>query len=135
MLKRLTAGLLCCALFITGCASSGVRAAQAPQAPLVDQRVMKDYVEKLPAGSRVRVEQTSGHSFRGTLMSTTATAIVVQKNTRVPEAPVEVPMASIARITLDNPTGSSGKAIGIGIAAGVGITFAFFAILAAALGD
>lgn len=135
MLKRLTAGLLCCALFITGCASSGVRVAQAPQAALVDQRVMKDYVEKLPAGSRVRVEQTSGHSFRGTLMSTTATAIVVQKNTRVPEAPVEVPMASIARITLDNPTGSSGKAIGIGIAAGVGITFAFFAILAAALGD
>ena len=135
MFKRLMAGLLCGALATTGCASSGMRAAQVSQAPLVDQRVMKDYVEKLPAGSRVRVEQTSGHSFRGTLMSTTATAIVVQKNTRVPEAPVEVPMASIARVTLDSPSGSSGKAIGIGIAAGVGITFAFFAILAAALGD
>lgn len=135
MFKRLMAGLICCTLATTGCASSGMRTAQGPQAPLVDQRVMKDYVEKLPAGSRVRVEQTSGHSFRGTLMSTTATAIVVQKNTRVPEAPVEVPMAHIARITLDSPSGSTGKAIGIGIAAGVGITFAFFAVLAAALGD
>ena len=113
-----------------------MRAAQVAQAPLVDQRVMADYVQRLPAGSRVRVEQTHRRIVpRHADEDDAAAAIVVQKNTRVPEPPVEVPMASIARITLDNPTGSSGKAIGIGIAAGVGITFAFFAILAAALGD
>ena len=136
MLKQLTAGLLCGALATTGCASSGMRAAQAPQAPVFDQQVMKDYVDKLPAGSKVRVEQTDGRSFRGTLMSTTATAVVVQKNTRVPEPPVEVPIARVARLTLDTPSGaSSGRAIGIGIAAGIGATLGFLAILAAALGD
>ena len=135
MFKRLMAGLLCGALATTGCASSGVRAAQVPQAPLFDQKVMKDYVEKLPAGSRVRVEQTDGKSFRGTLMSTTPTAVVIQKNTRVPEPPVEVPIARLARITLDMPSGSTGRSIGIGIAAGIGATLGFLAILAAAISD
>jgi hypothetical protein len=135
MFKRLMATLLCGALATTGCASSGVRVAQAPHAPMIDQQTMKGYVDRLPAGSRVRVEQTNGKSFRGTLMSTTNTAVVVQKNTRIPEPPVEVPMATIARITLDTPSGSTGKAIGIGIAAGIGATLGFLAILAAAISD
>jgi len=135
MFKRLMAGLLCGALATTGCASSGVGTTQVAQAPVFDQRVMKDYVEKLPAGSRVRVEQIDGKSFRGTLMSTTATAVVIQKNTRVPEAPMEVPIARVARITLDTPTGSTGRSIGIGIAAGIGATLGFLAILAAAISD
>ena len=135
MFKRLMAGLLCVALATTGCASSGVRTTQVAQAPVFDQRVMKDYVEKLPAGSRVRVEQIDGKSFRGTLMSTTPTAVVIQKNTRVPEAPMEVPIARVARITLDTPTGSTGRSIGIGIAAGIGATLGFLAILAAAISD
>jgi hypothetical protein len=135
MLKRLTAGLLCCMLVTTGCASSGMRAAQAAPPPAFDQQVMKDYVAKLPAGSRVRIEQTDGRSFRGTLMSTTATAVVVQKATRVPEPPIEVPIARVARITLDMPSGSTGRSIGIGIAAGVGATLGFLAILAAAISD
>ena len=87
-------------------------------------------MQRLAAGSKVRVERTDGTSFRGTLMKATPLAILVQKNTRVPEAPVEVPLAQVTRVTLD--TGSSmGKTVAIGVATGVAVTFGIFAILAA----
>jgi hypothetical protein len=133
-MRRLIAILLCGALTASGCASSGVRVASAPQPSANDQQVLSDYVQKLPAGSRVRVEQADGHSFRGTLMKATTDAIVVQKHTRVPEAPVEIPLRVISRVTLDNQ-GSSGKAIAIGVAAGVGGFLAVLGILAAIYGD
>jgi len=97
---------------------------------------MADYVQKIPAGSRIRVERTDGGSFRGTLMRATETEIVVQKNTRVPEPPLEIPLAQLSRVTLDSGSnGSVGKAVGIGIAAGVGSVLAFLAILAASFND
>jgi hypothetical protein len=93
-------------------------------------------VQRLPAGSRVRVERVDGSTLHGTLMKAAADAIVVQKNTRVPEAPVEVPMDQIARVTIENGGGAStGKAVAIGIASGVGAFFAILAIAFAASGD
>ena len=101
MMKRLMAGLLCGALATTGCASSGMRVAQAAQPPTIDQQVLHDYVQRLPPGSRVRVEEADGRSFRGTLMRATDTAVVVQKNTRVLVAAV-VPTASTALALLES---------------------------------
>jgi hypothetical protein len=136
VIRQTLAIILCGTLVTTGCASAGVRVAQGPQTPVIDQQFMRDYVQRLPAGSRVRVEQTDGRSFRGTLMKATADAIVVQKNTRIPEAPIEVPLGQLARITLDTGSNNAtGRAIGIGIASGVGATLAFLAILAAAFSD
>jgi hypothetical protein len=136
LVKQSLAIVLCTALVTTGCASAGVRVAQAPATPLVDQQVMREYVQQIPAGSRVRVEQIDGGSFRATLMKATADAIVVQKSTRIPEPPIEVPLARVTRVTLDNGShGSTGRAIGIGVAAGVGGVLAFFAILAATFSD
>jgi hypothetical protein len=137
MLKRFVAIVLCGAFLTTACASAGgQRYAQPAQPSVVDRSVMADYVQKIPAGSRIRVERSDGGSFRGTLMKATDTEIVVQKNTRVAEPPLEIPLAQLSRVTLDSGSnGSVGKAVGIGIAAGVGSVLAFLAILAATFND
>lgn len=135
MTRRLTAILLCAAL-ATGCASaSGPRVAADPQAPPIDRQVMADYAQKIPPGSRVRVERTTGGPLRGTLMKAGPDAITVQRNTRVPEAPLEIPIESITRLTLDQPTSSVGRNIAIGIASGVGATFGVLLLLAAIWSD
>lgn len=138
MVKQLMAVVLSGTVALGGCASAGGPAInqdpQAPPRPAVDRAVMADYVQRIPAGSKVRLERTDGHTLRGTLMKATAETVVVQQNTRVPEPPVEVPVTSIARLTLDQGP-STGKNIAIGVASGVGATFAFFAILAAIFAD
>lgn len=136
-MRRTLAIVLCAALVTSGCASAGnTRVATGPQPGAVDTAAMADYVQRLTTGSKVKVERTDGTSLRGTLMKATPAAIVVQKNTRVPEAPVEVPIAQIARVSVDGGGGmSTGKAIGIGIASGVGAFFVILAIFAATFSD
>jgi hypothetical protein len=145
MLRQMLALVLCGAVAGTGCASaSGTRIAQAPQstpatqsaqathATQADNSAIADYAQRLAPGTRVRVEQTDGRSFRGTLMRSTPQAMVVQKNTRVPEAPIEVPLDRVARVTIDSNSGSSvAKNVAIGVGTGVAVTFGIFAILAA----
>ena len=138
-MRKVLAAILCASMVTTGCATAGPRLTAARFAPgqagVVSTSAMADYVQRLPAGSRVRVERVDGSSFRGTLMKAGPDAIVVQKNTRVPEPPVEVAMAQIARVTIENGGSSTGKAVAIGIASGVGAFFAILAIAFAASGD
>jgi hypothetical protein len=134
-MKKITALLLVCALFTGGCASaSGGRAAM-PTPSVVNTATMSEYVQRIPAGSRVRVERTNGQSMRATLMKATAQSIVVQRNTRVAEPPIEIPVAELARVTLDQGGASVGKAVAIGLASGVGAFFAIVAIAFAASYD
>ena len=135
MLNRLLAVVLCGALVSTGCASvAGPRTA--PVTPSQDNSAIADYVQRLAPGSKIRVEQSNGASFRGTLMKATPQAIVVQKNTRVPEPPLEIPLDQLTRVTLDTGSSSSvGKTVGIAVGVGVGATFGVLLILAALLGD
>ena len=132
MVKKLTAAAIIAALVSTGCASGGgPRVQAAPERP-VDTSFLADYVRQIPAGSKVRVERTNGGTLRGTLMKASVDSIVVQKGTRIPEPPVEIPLAQVTRVSLDSGSSSVGKAIAIGIASGLGATLAFIAILAAA---
>ncbi|HYT67714.1 MAG TPA: hypothetical protein VEL51_14890 [Vicinamibacterales bacterium] len=135
MLRKALAVVLSGALISTGCASAARGAMQSPA--VVDPAMMAEYVQRIPAGSRVRVERTNGESMRGTLMKATPQAITVQRNTRIPEPPLEIPLGSVARVTLDSAGGgaSTAKAIGIGVASGVGTFFVILAILAAAWDD
>ena len=136
MTRQLTAILLCAALTTGGCASaSGPRIAAQPQAPAVDRTVMADYAQRIAPGSKVRVERTDGRTLRGTLMKAGTDSITVQRNTRVPEAPLLIPIESITRLTLDQPTSSVGRNIAIGVASGVGATFGVLLLLAAIWGD
>lgn len=120
----------------TGCASAGPRVVSTgPQPGLVQKTAMADYLGRIPAGSRVRVERYDGTSLHGTLMKATADAAVVQQHTRIPEPPVEVPMTQIARVTLDGTGMSTGRAVGIGVAAGAGVFLAILGIFAATFSD
>jgi hypothetical protein len=127
--------VLCGALVGTGCASaSGARVAQAPQPSVQDNALLAEYVQRIPAGSKVRVERTNGGTLRGTLMKTSPDALVVQKNTRVPEPPMEVPFSQVTRVTLDTGSSSVGKTVAISVGAGVGATFGLLLLLAAIYG-
>jgi hypothetical protein len=135
MFRKMLATLLCAALATTGCASaSGRRVAQAAPAPVQDSAVLADYVQRLAAGSKVRVERSNGDVLRGTLIKATAESIVVQKNTRVPERPVEVPLSEVTRVSLDAGGSSAGRTIGIGAASGAAGALAFFLVLLAMFG-
>ena len=134
MFRQTIALALCAALAGTGCASaSGPRIAQ-DSTPAIDRAVLADYVERIPAGSRIRVERTTGGTVRGTLLKSGPDSLTMQRNTRVPETPIDVPFATITRVTLD--TGSStGKTVGIAVATGVGATFGVLLLLAAIFSD
>ena len=136
MLRKTIAALVCVALATSACASAGgSRISQTtPGAPIQDTAVLADYVQRLSAGSKVRVEKTDGTSFRGTLMRATAREILVQKNTRIPEAPVQIPLEQLTRVTLDNGS-SMGRSVAIGVGAGVAATFGVLLLLAALLSD
>jgi hypothetical protein len=137
MLRQMTAVLLCAAMAATGCASAaGPRIAPAP-APTSgqDRAVLAEYVQRLPAGSKVRVERINGDSMRGTLMKATPDSIIVQKNTRVPEPPIDIPLSDITRVTLESSSSSVGRNIAIGVGSGVAATFGVLLLLIAVWGD
>jgi hypothetical protein len=129
MLRKASAVVLCGAIFASGCASAGgPRPARAPSSPVSDQGLLADYVQRIPAGSRVRVERSNGDRFKGTLMKATPDAIIVQKNT--PEAPVTVPLGEVSRVTLDAPGAHS---TALHVWAGVGIAFTGLFLIGALL--
>jgi hypothetical protein len=117
-----------------GCASTGGARVQAsPVFGPADRAEIAQYVQKLPTGSKVKVERASADSVKGTLMSATDTVLVVQRDTRIPEAPMNIPLDQVTRVTVDNGT-STGKAVGIGVAVGVASFFGVALILAAIFG-
>jgi len=134
MVKQVMAVVVAAALMMGGCASAaGPRVAQDPVAPGIDRGVMADYAHRIPAGSKVRVERTAGGTVRGTLIKSGTDSLTVQRNTRVPEPPIDIPIGTVTRLTLDQGS-STGKNVAIGVASGVGATFGVLLILAAVLG-
>src|SRR5262249_42602481 len=138
--KQLTAMLMSIALATSGCASAAPRYAgaipqQQPAATSAqDTALMADYLQRLPGGSRVKIERIDGRVMKRTLMNVVPAPIVLQQNTGVPEAPVTVPVREIARVTPESAS-STGKTVGITVAASVGATFGVLFLLAALLGD
>jgi hypothetical protein len=96
---------------------------------------MADYVQRLTAGSKVRVERTDG-----SISARHADESDRQRDRRAEEhararVPVEVPLGQLARVTVETGGASTGKAVAIGIVSGVGAFFAILAIAFAASGD
>jgi hypothetical protein len=133
MFKKALTLLLCGSLATAGCASGGRTRVESPSFGPNDRAAIADYVQKLPAGSKVKVERADGESVKGTLMKTSDTLLVVQRNTRIAEPPIDIPLDQVTRVTVDSGTGT-GKAVGIGVAVGVGAFFAVGLILAAIFG-
>jgi hypothetical protein len=136
MRKQIVALVLSVALAASGCAhATAVRQPEVPSPSSAAARAeIADYVRHLPPGSRIRVERQGARAIRGTLMLVRDDVVIVQANTRAPEPPVEIPIETITRVTIDQGTGI-GKAVAIGAAVGAGATFGFFLLLAALLSD
>ena len=133
--------LLATTLAVPGCATA--RAAHAridpgtsAQRAAADPKVMADYVRQLPVGSRVRLARANGDEIRGTLMKNDGDPLVVQRRTRIPEPPIEVPLRDVMALELDTtPNGNPGRAIAIGAAAAASATLGILLLLAAIYSD
>ena len=85
--------------------------------------------DAIPLGSKVRVQRVDGSRVSGTLMRVDDNALILKKNTRLPEAPTAVTFNQIANVAREHGGGMSwGKAIGIGVGAGVGAILTIFVI-------
>jgi hypothetical protein len=96
---------------------------------------MASYVRQLPLGSRVRVSLSDGTVIHGTLIKADADPIVVQRRTRIPEAPLQIPLKSVSALELEKGGGGAGRAIAIGAAAGAGAALGVLLVLAAIFSD
>ena len=128
------------ALALPGCATA--RAADprfpgvADQRHPVDPQVMADYIRQLRVGSLVRLTRTNGEEIRGTLMKNDGDPLFVQRQARIPEAPVEVPLRDVLAVELDIQAKShAGRNIAIGAAAAASTTLGLLLILAMVFSD
>lgn len=144
-MQRLIVLLVCASMMSGGCAarssgqvSGSTRDAQKSQdteRAAVDASLMRDYIRQLPVGSKVRLVRTDGDVIRAILMKNDADPIVIQRRTRIPEAPVEIAVRDIAAVELETNSGSTGRSIAIGAAAAVGATLGVLMLLAAIFAD
>lgn len=139
MLKQALVMLLCVAVVLPGCGSPRLtRARTVPthQAVRSESEAMGEFVRSIQAGSRIRLETVQGRTLRGTLVHATGDDVFVERNTRLPVPIEKVPLADIARITLDNPSSNSKLvAIGAAIGAGAAIGVVWIIALIALSGD
>lgn len=98
-------------------------------------RAMLAAAEKVPPGSRVRVELNDGERFKAVMLAVEGGQIILQKRTRLPEPPLRLDPSQLSYMELEGPRDGWSKMIAIGAAIGTGATLAFLAILAASLGD
>jgi hypothetical protein len=132
-MKRVLAALLSVIIAAPGCAT--VRRADnrfvqqtIPSAP--DTELLAGYVKRLPIGARVRARLTDGDSVHGTLMKASAEGITVQRRTRIPEQPVEIPIEKLRGVELESSDGVA-RAVGIGVATGAAAGLGVFLMLLA----
>ena len=108
-----------------------VWASQTRVTAAVEAQAIKQMAASVPLGSLVKVHVAGSRSFKGTLLSVSDDAIMVKKQTRVPEPAVTVAFSELDRLELQTHEGISvAKVIGFGLAAGAGailtiIGFAF----------
>jgi hypothetical protein len=97
----------------------------------------KEVAAAIPLGSKVKVLTTSGNRLTGTLMSVAGDAVMVKRNTRLPEPAVSVPFSEVSRLERDHGSRgvTVGKAIAIGLASGAGVLFGLFAMIAMSYDD
>ena len=139
-MKSALALFLTIALALPGCATARAADPRVPavadQRHPVDPQVMADYIRQLRVGSRVRLTRTTGEEIRGTLMKNDGDPLFVQRQARIPEAPVEVPLRDVLAVELDIQAKShAGRNIAIGAAAAASTTLGVLFILAMVFSD
>jgi hypothetical protein len=133
--------LLAVTLAVPGCATSRASRISTTttgppqQQSTVDPKVMADYVRQLKVGSRVRLARTNGDEIHGILMKNDGDPLVVQRRTRIPEAPIDVPLREVLSVELEVKNGNPARTAAIGAAAAVSATLGVLLILAAIFSD
>ena len=127
--------LLSVAVGASSCATAGGRVSTVAGPPEADPAI-GEFAQKLPPGSAVLIERRLGKRVSAILLKATPDHVVVQPRTRLPEPPIDIPMADIVRLQPESPNGRSiGKAIGVGAAAGASAALGVFFILLAIFSD
>lgn len=115
-------------LTILSGAMSNVLAAQSQT--LAEATAWQDVAAAIPLGSRVKAQTVNGDRISGTLMRAGDGAVLVKKNTRLPEPAVSIAFADLSRLERDHGNGGMNfaKAVGIAVATGAGVVLTMFVI-------
>ena len=102
----------------------------------VPANVWRSVAMKIDVGAEINVRLRDGQRFRATLVEARDATLLLQPRTRVPVPVQELPYEEILVLERRTQGGSSAaKAVGIGVASGVGAFLVVLGILAATLGD
>jgi hypothetical protein len=97
--------------------------------------VWRSFAERIVVGTELNVRLNNGQRFRATLVGAQHDVVLLQPKTRIPVPVQAISYDSIVRIEPRKAGQGVGKAVAIGVAAGVGTFFGVMALLVAALGD
>lgn len=99
-----------------------------------DADVWRTFAARLDVGSRVKLRLRNGQRVSATFIQAGPDDIVIQPRTRTPVPVQHVPYDAIVVLERDDARGiGAGKAVAIGVAAGVAAFFGTFLVLVAAL--
>lgn len=128
-MRRVTTLLLLSVFMFNIGAPAGLKAQTSRSAT-----VAGEFVSKLPVGTHTKLELIDGRKIKATLMSIENDAVVVKRNTRLPEPPIRIELSRIIDADIDRGS-SVGKAIAIGTAAGAGAALGVIFLLVAIYSD
>ena len=124
-MRSTTSFILIAVLFAT----PSLSLAQNPVPAEVEIAAFKQLASGIPLGSRITVQAREGRRLNATLMSVDEQGIVVKRDSRIPEPAIRFTFAELKRLHRNEKSGFSlAKAVGIGLAAGVGAILTLLAI-------
>jgi hypothetical protein len=98
-------------------------------------QIWRSFAEQIEVGTELNVRLNNGRRFRATLVGVRDNAMMVQPKTRIPVPIQAVPYEAVIRIERTRSGIGAGKAVAIGVAAGVGAFFAVVALFLGVAGD
>lgn len=126
---------LAVAVLATGCAARRQPVAAAPALGEQERAaVMRNYLGRLPAGSRVRVVTEDGERFSAMLLAVDQDRLVVQPLGRLAVPSRALPIASVRQVEPQAASnGSLGKAVAIGVVTGAAAFLTMLMVAIAAI--
>lgn len=97
--------------------------------------IWRSFAEQVDVGTELNVRLNDGRRFRAMLVGVRDNAMLVQPKTRIPVPVQAVPYEDVIQIERTRSGIGAGKAVAIGVAAGVGAFFGIVALFMGVAGD
>jgi hypothetical protein len=97
--------------------------------------IWRSFAEQVDVGTELNVRLNDGRRFRAMLVGVRDNAMLVQPKTRIPVPIQAVPYEDVIQIERTRSGIGAGKAVAIGVAAGVGAFFGIVALFMGVAGD